>query len=65
MTNGPIAGGLLRRVDIDAAAAAAAAAATAAAATVAGGYEKLFKEVYFWSISISDQQSYCFGIGIF
>ena len=63
MTNGPIAGGLLRRVDIDAAAAAA--AATAAAATVAGGYEKLFKEVYFWSISISDQQSYCFGIGIF
>ena len=44
MTNGPIAGGLLRRVDIDAA---AAAAATAAAATVAGGYEKLFKEVYF------------------
>ena len=62
MTNGPIAGGLLRRVDIDAA---AAAAATAAAATVAGGYEKLFKEVYFWSISISDQQSYCFGIGIF
>ena len=65
MTNGPIAGGLLRRVDIDAAAAAAAAAATAAAATVAGGYEKLFKEVYFWSILISDQQSYCFGIGIF